>query len=96
MAAVQSVERYQEEVPFKNWLVSVQNRQRQREWFVRFEIGGLYPRRLGPFPTQGEAAHCYNETVRHFLNTLAGQQDVSCFVGDELASAYLGKRVGYD
>lgn len=80
------------EVPAPHWLVSTVNGQKEREWFVRFEIGGLYPRRLGPFTSQQEAVAHYNETTRRFLNVLVGNPDAHCFIEDTLGAAYLTKR----
>lgn len=30
----------------------------RRGWFLRLEITGLYPRRVGPFPTRTDALEC--------------------------------------
>lgn len=86
-----AVARYHE-VPAPHWLVSAVNGQREREWFVRVEIGGLYPRRIGPFPSQQEAVHYYDETIRRFLNELVGNREANCFIEDTLGAAYLTRR----
>lgn len=88
--AVEAIAKYHE-VPADNWLVNSVNGQGEKEWFVRFEIGGLYPRRIGPFDSQSEAVEFYNETTRHFLNLLVGSHDTRWTIEDTLASAYLGK-----
>jgi len=87
---METIARYHE-VPATNWLVSAANGQGEKEWFVRFEIGGLYPRRIGPFASQGEAVGFYNETTRHFLNVLVGSHDTRWTIEDQLAATYLAK-----
>ncbi len=48
-------------VPFRerwldeSWFVTVTNEQGQRERFLRIQVTGLYPRRLGPFKTDRDA-----------------------------------------
>lgn len=88
---MEAVARYHD-VPAPHWLVSAVNGEGEREWFVRFEIGGLYPRRIGPFPSQQEAAEYYNETIRRFLNELVGSPGLCWFIEDTLGSSYLPKR----
>jgi hypothetical protein len=83
---------YFHEVPAANWLVYSVNGQGVREWFVRVEIGGLYPRRLGPFSSQQKAVKHYDETQRRFLNLLVGDDSVGWCVEDTLGQAYLPKR----
>jgi hypothetical protein len=67
------------------------NARGEHKWFVRIEIAGLYPRRLGPFSSTDEALEFYEETLRGFLNDMGGDFDVRCIVEDELGSAYLSK-----
>lgn len=88
---MEAVARYHE-VPAPHWLVSTVNGQKVREWFVRFEIGGLYPRRIGPFTSQQEAVDYYNDTIRRFLNVLVGNSEVNWFIEDTLGAAYLTRR----
>lgn len=77
------------DVPCEGWLVSAVNGTGEQEWFVRFELAGLYPRRIGPFPSEQAAEEYYNETVREFLNGLVSNPDVALFIEDTLGSAYL-------
>lgn len=80
------------EVPVEGWLVSSRNGAGQREWFVRFKLKGLYPRRNGPFSSEAEATNHYNERVLGFQTDTAGGANYTCVVEDELASAYLKRR----
>lgn len=81
------------DVPCQGWLVSTVNGTGTKQWFVRFELGGLYPRRVGPFHSQRAAEKYYNETVREFLNDLVWNPDVALFIEDTLGSAYLKEKV---
>jgi len=80
---------YFHEVAHPAWLVSAGNGEGGKEWYVRFEMAGLLPRRIGPFGSPKDAARYYNETVRGFLNELAGGHDCRCVVEDALGQVYL-------
>ncbi len=38
-----------EHKPQPDWFVTAKNDYGEREWFLRFEVTGWYPRRYGPF-----------------------------------------------
>jgi hypothetical protein len=40
------------------WLFRAQDEAGRRGWFLRFEVTGLYARRVGPFPTRTDALKC--------------------------------------
>lgn len=40
------------------WLFRAQDDAGRRGWFLRFEVTGLYARRVGPFPTRTDALDC--------------------------------------
>ena len=40
------------------WLFRAQDDAGRRGWFLRIEVTGLYPRRVGPFPTRAGALEC--------------------------------------
>jgi len=44
-----------ERKPQPNWFVTATNDFGAREWFLRFEVTGWYPRRYGPFQTKRQA-----------------------------------------
>ena len=80
------------DVPYEGWIVSAVYGTREKQWFVRFELAGLYPRRIGPFPSEHAAEEYYNGTVREFLNGLVWNPDVKLFIEDTLGRAYLSKK----
>lgn len=77
------------EVTAKSWLI---NLKREKEWYVRFEIAGLYPRRIGPFASADEATAYHEETLREILNLIAGNHDTRHVIEDTLGQAYLTKK----
>jgi hypothetical protein len=36
-------------------------------WFFRVDITGLYPRRVGPFPTRAEALDCFGDLLAEII-----------------------------
>ena len=83
--------------PEHPWLLRSVNSFGQEEWFIRVEVTGLHPRRLGPMATQEEALKFY----AHVISELAGQLDADLpqglpdrirfgvFIEDEIARGYL-------
>ena len=62
------------------WLFRAQDDAGRRGWFLRFEVTGLYPRRVGPFPTRTDALKCVETLLAEI--TLGAMLDLH----NELAS----------
>lgn len=63
------------------WLVRGQDEVGRRGWFLRFEVTGLYTRRVGPFPTRAAAL----ERLEELLATII--TDPLCTLQNELSAA---------
>ena len=65
------------------WLFRAQDQAGRRGWFLRFEVTGLYARRVGPFPTRAEALDCLEELVAEI--TLGAVLDLQNMMTSEQA-----------
>lgn len=57
---------YRERAISEDWLFHGKDEVGREGWFVRIEVTGMYPRRVGPFATQEEAC----EVLEDFLHDL--------------------------
>ena len=63
VAHTDSTQQWNERPLSPNQLFCGQDETGRRGWFLRMEITGLYPRRVGPFPTRAEALDCVEELL---------------------------------
>jgi hypothetical protein len=75
-----STQRWIERSPSTRQLFRAQDDAARRGWFFRFEVTGLYPRRVGPFPTRTDALKCVETLLAEI--TLGAMLDLH----NELAS----------
>ncbi len=79
------------------WLVRSVNSFGQEEWFVRVEVSGMHPRRLGPLATKEEALKFYVHAIEKLVEELdcvlpenvLARNAFGVFVEDEIGSAYV-------
>ena len=77
-----------ERSPSTRQLFCGQDEAGRRGWFFRVDITGLYPRRVGPFPTRAEALDCFEdlpaeiilEPLLNLQNELAGGPSQRCVI----------------
>ena len=50
----------------------------RRGWFLRLEITGLYPRRVGPFPTRTDALECVETFLARSSSNRCSISRTSC------------------
>ena len=81
--------------PELDWIVSSVSFGR-REWFLRLQITGWCPRRLGPFETEGKALYFLDSVLNKLSESIAQAENEQassfcgrCVVEDELASRYV-------
>ncbi len=90
-----------ERKPQPDWFVTAKNDFGEREWFLRFEVTGWYPRRYGPFKTKrqallfldtllNECVDAVSEAMNNGRSTIHDRE----IVEDKLASVYLTGRSG--
>ncbi len=85
---------YIERQPREDWFIRARNERGEREWFLRIQCTGLYPRRFGPFPTKDHALRFLNDVARHALDGITGtgsewEPSQECIREDELGGRYL-------
>ncbi len=88
-----------ERKPQPDWFVTAKNDFGEREWFLRFEVTGWYPRRYGPFKRKRQALlfldslldQC-EDAVSEARNSGASTIHDRQIVEDKLASSYLTGR----
>ena len=88
-----------ERKPQPNWFVTATNDFGAREWFLRFEVTGWYPRRYGPFKTNRQALlfldslldQCVDAVTEAISRGPSSIHDRE-IVEDKLASFYLTGR----
>jgi hypothetical protein len=62
-----STEPWSERAPTTHQLFCGQDEAGRRGWFFRVDITGLYPRRIGPFPTRAEARECFEDLLAEII-----------------------------
>jgi hypothetical protein len=67
------------------WLFRAQDEAGRRGWFLRFEVTGLYARRVGPFPTRTDALACLEAMLAEI--TLGPLLDLHNVIRDKQACA---------
>ncbi len=78
-----------ERQPRPDWFATATNERGEQEWFLRIEMTGAYPRRIGPFTTQRQALLRLDVFLNHALDCFADVADgAEVWVEDALASHY--------
>ncbi len=90
-----------ERKPQPNWFVTAKNDFGEREWFLRFEVTGWYPRRFGPFKKKRQALLFLDSLLDQCGDAVSGAMNSGRstihdreIVEDKLASYYLTGRSG--
>lgn len=88
-----------ERKPQPDWFVMATNDFGEREWFLRFEVTGWYPRRYGPFKTKRQALLFLDTLLDECWDAMSAAIDRGPstihdreIVEDKLASFYLTGR----
>ena len=61
---------YRERAVSEDWLFHGKDEVGREGWFVRIEVTGMYPRRVGPFATQEDACELLEDFLHDLLEPL--------------------------
>jgi hypothetical protein len=62
-----TVQVWREQPASEDWLFQATDAVGRSGWFLRLSITGLYPRRIGPYPTREEALDALEEVLAHII-----------------------------